>query len=599
MVASICSEPNFLNVIRVINLLINIICIAVPIILIITLALKILKVVSSKEDTLSNTLKSSVKKIVAAIIIFLIPTIVNIIVGISFPNSDYKKCLRTYSREEIANIYIEKMDDLVKKAEDSLLMSDYSNAVTYLSYIKDSNKREEYNNRLEDVKAKIEELLKKQEEKEKKAITTGYGKEIPVSNEMKTACEYIFNENTTKVHLQTCTDSHQYKNPSSELPGGAVFVGGNYQARENIPFSKYRMGLFFGEIPPDYSTDNFLQIFAVMYTNVIFSSIIPRQIRRGEGGVALSLINYTAGSCTQNYRESQYKSRYESGEYKEKIDSIMDATRYFILVNSDGTLTEARYNVRSGILDALKKGAREGRDILGMVESLKSGHELSGYYKNAHLYDCRNLIEGSHTEEHSNTGNLDNINIIHLGDSRVQAYKDIKKYLEFDDTKESIYARYSTGYDDYFKSHMNSAKSEMNKNPNKTYAVTVNYGANAKRAKKGFCDYYDNFIKNMDKKNQFYIVSVNPFDESKVTAYKDDNKNSKVEEFNNYMKDTCINQIKANNPSAKVYYCDVYGSISLEKWASSGYINSDGIHYTKEGSKYIYEQTKKCIASHQ
>ena len=62
--------------------------------------------------------------------------------------------------------------------------------------------------------------------------------------------------------------------------------------------------------------------------------------------------------------------------------------------------------------------------------------------------------------------NIDNINIIHLGDSRIQAYKSIKGYLGFDDTKESIYARFSTGYDDYFKSHMSSAKSEMNKNPN-------------------------------------------------------------------------------------------------------------------------------------
>ena len=103
----------------------------------------------------------------------------------------------------------------------------------------------------------------------------------------------------------------------------------------------------------------------------------------------------------------------------------------------------------------------------------------------------------------------------------------------------------------------------------------------------------------MDKKHQFYIVSVNPFDESKVTAYKDDNTNAKVETFNNYMKDTCIAQIKRNSPNAQVFYCDTYGSISLEEWAKRKYIKEDGIHYTKEGSKYIYNYTKKCIASHQ
>lgn len=123
---------------------------------------------------------------------------------------------------------------------------------------------------------------------------------------------------------------------------------------------------------------------------------------------------------------------------------------------------------------------------------------------------------------------------------------------------------------------------------NAIYAITVNYGVNSKRAYKGFCEVYKSFVNNMDKKNQFYIVSVNPFDESKVKAYKDDNTNEKVEIFNDYMKNTCINEIKANNPSAEVYYCDVYGSIPLEKWASNNYISDDGIHYTTEGSKCIY-----------
>ena len=64
------------------------------------------------------------------------------------------------------------------------------------------------------------------------------------------------------------------------------------------------------------------------------------------------------------------------------------------------------------------------------------------------------------------------------------------------------------------------------------------------------------------------------------------------------MKNTCINQIKTNVPGAKVYYCDVYGSISLSEWVSKGYISGDGVHYTNDGSKFIYNTIKKCIASH-
>jgi hypothetical protein len=100
----------------------------------------------------------------------------------------------------------------------------------------------------------------------------------------------------------------------------------------------------------------------------------------------------------------------------------------------------------------------------------------------------------------------------------------------------------------------------------------------------------------MDKKHSFYIISVNPINESKVTYYKSSNTNANVEIFNNYMRNTCINQIKQNSPNVKIYYCDVYGSIPISSWISNGYIAGDGIHYTKEGSKYIYEYTKKCIA---
>ena len=66
------------------------------------------------------------------------------------------------------------------------------------------------------------------------------------------------------------------------------------------------------------------------------------------------------------------------------------------------------------------------------------------------------------------------------------------------------------------------------------------------------------------------------------------------------MKNTCINQIKTNSPDAKVYYCDVYGSISVSEWINKNYIAmGDGIHYTHNGSKYIYEYTKKCIAANE
>ena len=600
MIGSICNVPEVLKVMRIVQIVITIIRIAVPIMLLLSCSISFLKAVK-EDDELDKVKKGIVSKVIAAILVFFIPTFVSLIANVVLGDSEYKNCLGDISLETIASAFSEQEETLVKKAEESEDMYDYSNAQVYLMNIDDEAKRKSFEDRLKIVKEKIDERNKK---KNNPGIyTTGLGKDLPVTDQVKTACGYVLNDETVKVHLTTCTDQHQYKNPSESLPGGAVLVNGNYHAKEDIPFSKYRMGVFFGEIYPSYSTEEFSKMFAIMYTNVIMRSLVPRQIRRGEANKVLPVLNYVAGSCTQNYREEQYRNEYESGKDKEYIDRIMASTKYFILVNDDGELTDVRYNTSSGILDVMKKAANQGKDYLGILEAMRSGHDQAWYYKKAHVYDCRNLLEG--TSEDRTTEDVSeeevknlNANIIHLGDSRIEAYKNIKSYLGFNDNTETIYARHSTGYDEYFKSHMNSAKSLLNSNKNKTYDITVNYGVNAKSSYKSFCDYYDNFIKEMDKKHSFYIVSVNPFDEKNVAYYKDSNTNANIEKFNNYMKDTCINQIKNNNPNAKVYYCDVYGSIPLSKWVSNNYISSDGIHYTKEGYKYIYEYTKKCIASH-
>lgn len=601
MIGSICDLPKVLEVMRIINIVISIIRIVVPIMLILSVMIKLVRIVTSNsQDEMPKMYKVIVRNVIAAVLVFLIPTFVDVMVTLVDPGNEYKKCLQVKSLEDIRKIYVDQEEDLVQKAEESNNIYDYSTAQSYLVNVKDSEKKEEFQTRLAKVKEKIDEANKRTSSG---TYTTGYGSEIKMTDEIKTACLYVLNDDKVQVQLRTCTDSHQYKNPREALPGGYVMKNGNYYAKETIPFSKYRMGLFFGEIPPDYGPDNLLQTFAVMYTNVILKSLVPRQVRRGQANQMLDTLDYVAGSCTQNYRENIYKSRYESGKFKDKIDSVMASSKYFILVNSKGELIDVRYNTSSGILKVLKNNSAKGKDLLGMVEGLKSGHTLSGYYKDAHVYDCRNTIAGATiTTSDPSTADINNIksNIIYLGDSRTIAYSSIKTYLGFNDSKETIYAKVSTGYDEYFKSQMSGALNKINNNKDKTYAITVNYGVNSKGAYKSFCDYYDNFLSKVDKKNMFIIVSVNPIWESKVTYYKDSNTNANVDKFNDYMKGTCLNQLKTNHPGYKIYYCDSNKAISLNDWTSKGYINSgDGIHYTKEGSKYVYEYTKKCVAAYE
>ncbi len=151
-ILSICSEPNTMKIIRIVVLLINIIKIVVPIVLIVFLAIKIMGAVASQnQEEITKRVKSSIPNIIAAVLIFLVPTFVDIIARLSFPNSDYAKCISGISKEKIEEAYINKMNDLISKAEDSGKYSDYANAKLYLSNIKDQAKREEYEKKLEEL----------------------------------------------------------------------------------------------------------------------------------------------------------------------------------------------------------------------------------------------------------------------------------------------------------------------------------------------------------------------------------------------------------------------------------------------------------------
>ena len=116
-VLSICSSPDILKIIRIIVLLINIIKVAVPIILIVFLMIKIMGAVSKQnQEEIAKTIRSSIPNIIAAVLIFLVPTFVDIVARLSFPNSDYVKCISGISKEKIEIAYDEKMSSLLSSS---------------------------------------------------------------------------------------------------------------------------------------------------------------------------------------------------------------------------------------------------------------------------------------------------------------------------------------------------------------------------------------------------------------------------------------------------------------------------------------------------
>ena len=394
MIASICSEPTVLKVMKYVNLFISIIRIVVPIILIFVASFKYISVIKTGDgDNLNKVNKTVITNAIVAVIIFIIPNLVNIIVKISFSENDYKNCLEA-NDAIIVQAYEDKMENLVSKAEETLNIYDYNNAQLYLKNIKDEEKRKAFEERLAAVKEQIDELNKKIE-----FAGTGIGNDIEASNELIEACTWVLNDEQVQIRLATYPPGpYKYTNAGYELPGGSrESSDGREVALATISLFDYEKGVFFGEEKIEVEPQS-RYAFMIIYKTVILHNTVTRSINNNNTFGKFKEIYYIAGSCTQNYRHSQRVSKYDSGKYKAEIDDAVENSRYFVVVDGAGQnygrTTDVRYHSYTGIEQQIENAGRQGKDFVEIIESvIKSGNDDSYYYKNARVYDCRNLID--------------------------------------------------------------------------------------------------------------------------------------------------------------------------------------------------------------
>ncbi len=158
MILGICESPNVLEIMNIVVTIIKVIMVVVPIILLFSLIFKAAQAATKNDqDALATLKKKAVPNIVAAVLIILVPVLVSLIVTISFPESDYTKCIAGISRESIQEAYEDKAEKLVRTAEETLNINDYSAAMNYMPNVKDDDKRESYEKRLAEVKKLIDE----------------------------------------------------------------------------------------------------------------------------------------------------------------------------------------------------------------------------------------------------------------------------------------------------------------------------------------------------------------------------------------------------------------------------------------------------------
>ncbi len=91
MILSICDLPDVVKVMKIVKIVITIIRIVVPILLIVSVMIDLVKAVTNAE--LNKITKPMVNKVIAAILVFLIPTFVRLIANIVGVSTEYEKCL--------------------------------------------------------------------------------------------------------------------------------------------------------------------------------------------------------------------------------------------------------------------------------------------------------------------------------------------------------------------------------------------------------------------------------------------------------------------------------------------------------------------------
>lgn len=101
-----CGEGSTLvNVIAIVRLVMNIICIAVPIIMILMGTIDLFKAVTAgKDEDIKNKQKALITRIIAGVLVFLVPTIVSVIMNL-IGVSSWRACWNNAAKGNFKSLF--------------------------------------------------------------------------------------------------------------------------------------------------------------------------------------------------------------------------------------------------------------------------------------------------------------------------------------------------------------------------------------------------------------------------------------------------------------------------------------------------------------
>ena len=173
MILSICDNSTVQEVLSIISLVVKIICIATPIILIVSLMINITRKISDgKGDILNDMGSTIIPKVIAAVLIFFIPTFVDIIGKITLSDVDYRQCIKFETLKEISPSKKEEINVLIERVESSMSETDYTIAINEVNKLSESETKNKFLERLKktrellDLQASVDNAVKFGGEKE-------------------------------------------------------------------------------------------------------------------------------------------------------------------------------------------------------------------------------------------------------------------------------------------------------------------------------------------------------------------------------------------------------------------------------------------------
>lgn len=179
LLMSVCTDPQFLSALKIVKIAVGFISIVVPIILILAVMIKLIKVVIEGDNKFKEVLKSCTLQIISAIVVFLVPTMVSLVMSVVSTVNESDSCWNNANDETITSLATSSVQVRLSMLS-NLTISEIKDMIKLLDYVEDESLKETAKAQGEAAIATIrqaveDQITKKEEEakNEKDTLVTG------------------------------------------------------------------------------------------------------------------------------------------------------------------------------------------------------------------------------------------------------------------------------------------------------------------------------------------------------------------------------------------------------------------------------------------